>query len=144
MMDLQTLHFSELPMSGFSGTQDDGIININGFTGTDREDGCIDLFVTDFRPSVDPLTGLVLPDQAAVGANSTIEVFKKCSMESSIEHIRTIADRAVVTPNRVAIAEGDGVYLTNDHGQYNIGWVSSDSKYLLKYLGRYSTTMQIS
>lgn len=128
MMDLQTLQFSELSMSGFSGTQDDGI-NINGFTGADSDNGCITLFVTNFRPSVDPLTWMVLPDQAAVGANSTIELFKKCPMEDFIEHIRTISDPAVVSPNRVAMADGGGVYLTNDHGQHKTGWVSPVSKY---------------
>jgi hypothetical protein len=129
MMDLQTLQFNELFMSGFSGTQDDGIININGFTGADSDNGCIDLFVTNFRPSVDPHTGLVLPYQAAVGANSTIELFKKCPGEDYIEHIRTISDPAVVSPNRVAMADGDGVYLTNDHGQHKTGWVSPVSRF---------------
>lgn len=124
MMDLETLEFKELPMSGFLGTQDDGIINFTGFTGADTEDGSIDVFVTNFRPSVDPFTGQVLPDQAAVGGNSTIEVFKKFSDADALQYVRTVADPAVVTPNRMAIAEGGGVYLTNDHGQHKLGWVS--------------------
>ncbi|ROW09842.1 hypothetical protein VMCG_02163 [Cytospora schulzeri] len=131
MMDLETLDFSKLPMPGFPGTQGDGIINFNGFTGADREDGCVDLFITNFRPSIDTFTGLVLPDQAAVGGNSTIEVFKTCPKADSLEHVRTIADRAVVTPNRVAVTEGGGLYLTNDHGQHKIGWRNLVSPILL-------------
>lgn len=123
-MDLETLNFRELPMSGFSGTRGDGVININGFTGVDKEDGCTDLVFTNFRPSADPVTGQVFTDQTAVGGNSTIELFRKCSSKEAFEHVRTIADPAIVTPNRVAVAEQGGIYLTNDHGQHKIGWVS--------------------
>lgn len=48
-----------------------------GFTGLDKEDGSVELSVLNFRPSTNQTTGEVLPDQAAVGGNATIEIFKQ-------------------------------------------------------------------
>lgn len=128
-MDLETLEFNELPVRGFSGTHGDGILNMNGFDGIDKDDGSIDLFVTNFRPSVDTVTGQVLSDQAARGGNATIEVFRKQPREEALEHVQTITDQAIATPNRVAIASRGGIYITNDHGQDKVSWVSIPSSY---------------
>ena len=111
-------------MSGFSGTSGDGIINFAGLAGADLDDGAAELFITNFRPSADS-KGEIVPDQAAVGCNATIEVFRHLPKTDSLQHIRTVADPAIATPNRVAVAESRGFYLTNDHGQHRIGWVSS-------------------
>lgn len=123
-MDLDTLDFKSTSMTGFSGTADDGIINFAGFAGVELDDGVSEFFITNFRPSVDS-NGEIVPAQAAVGGNATIEVFRLLPSTDSLQHIRTVADPAIVTPNRVAVAEGKGFYLTNDHGQNRIGWVRS-------------------
>ncbi|PSS05122.1 hypothetical protein BD289DRAFT_419557 [Coniella lustricola] len=121
LLDLDTLEATPLPVSGFTGTADDGIINLTGFTGLDKEDGSVELYITNFRPSIDWLTGHIATDQAAVGANSTIEVFKLHHGSKVLEHIRTVADPRIATPNRVAAVEGHGLYISNDHGQTKTG-----------------------
>lgn len=123
-MDPDTLDFKSTVMSGFSGTTGDGIINFAGFAGADLDDGTAEFFITNFRPSVDS-KGEVVPDQAAVGGNATIEVFRLLPNTDSLQHIRTVADPAIATPNRVTVAENKGFYITNDHGQHRTGWVSS-------------------
>lgn len=123
-MDLETLDFKPTSMAGFSGTAGDGIINFAGFAGVDLDDGAVELYITNFRPSVDS-NGEIVPVQAAVGCNATIEVFRLSPNTDRLEHIRTVADRAITTPNRVAVAKGKGFYITNDHGQHRIGWVGS-------------------
>lgn len=127
VMDLDTLETNTLPLTGFTGTQNDGVINLAGFSGLDAEDGSIDLFVTNFRPSIDPYTEQVVPNQAAVGANVTIEIFKKRAGIHELEYSRTMLDPLISTPNRVAVVEGRGVYLTNDHGAHKRGIVSTVS-----------------
>lgn len=124
VMNPDTLEFNELSMRDFTGTADDGIINLTGFAGVDKPDGSIELFFTNARPSVNPSTGQVSPDQAAVGANSTIEVFRTGPQAEKLglKWVRTIADPMITTPNRVAAAE-TGIYLTNDHGASKIGLV---------------------
>lgn len=121
VLDLETLEAKALPTSGFTGTADDGIINHIGFTGLDKEDGSVELFVTNFRPSIDPLTGRIAANQAATGANTTIEVFKLQHGSKVLEHVRTVTDPLIATPNRVAAVEGRGLYISNDHGQTKTG-----------------------
>lgn len=127
-MDPDTLEFTSKSMTGFSGTAGDGLINFAGFAGRDLEDGTVELFITNYRPSTDD-SGEIIPFQAAVGGNATIEVFKLLRNTDTLEHIRTISDPAIATPNRVTIAEGGGFFLTNDHGQHRLGWVRSTREF---------------
>ncbi|CAN8102753.1 unnamed protein product [Discula destructiva] len=120
-MDLETLALKRLPLTGFTGIQDDGIINLVGFTGIDKEDGTVELSITNFRPSINLSTGQVLPDQAAVGPNATIEIFQKVPGRENLVFLHTLADPLVSSPNRVAVIEGKGLYVTNDHGQQKPG-----------------------
>lgn len=122
-MDPETLDFRVLPLHGFTGTADDGVINLTGLTGIDKPGGAVELFVTNFRPTTDPSTGEVLLDQAAAGANATIEVFRTGPQADALEWVATIADPAITTPNRPAAVDGHGVYVTNDHGKHKTGWV---------------------
>ncbi|KAL2278407.1 hypothetical protein FJTKL_14502 [Diaporthe vaccinii] len=130
VMDLETLDFKSTSMAGFSGTAGDGTINFAGFVGVELDDGASEFFITNFRPSVDR-NGEIVPAQAAVGGNATIEVFRLLPNIDSLQHIRTVADPAIATPNRVAVAGGKGFYLTNDHGQNRIGWKNTLSPILL-------------
>lgn len=124
-MDPETLEFKTLPLRGFAGTGGDGLINVVGFAGVDKPDGSIELFLTNLRPSTDPSTGRVLSDQAATGANATIEVFKTGGPAAeALEWVATFADPIIATPNRPAVVEGRGIYITNDHGQRKTGMVS--------------------
>lgn len=111
-------------MVGFTGTLNDGIINVAGFGGLDREDGSVELAVTNFRPSIDHATGQIHLDQAAVGGNSTIEIFQTRPGSDGLEFVRTHFDPLISTPNRAAIIQGKGFYISNDHGHHKPGLVS--------------------
>lgn len=124
-MDPETLDFKSKTRQRFSGTAGDGLVNFAGFAGVDLGDGTVEFFITNFRPSLDS-SGEIVPDQAAVGSNATIEVFRLLQDTDSLQHVRTVADPAIATPNRVAVSEGKGFYVTNDHVQHKIGWVGSD------------------
>lgn len=125
VMNPETLEFKELPITGYTGTDGDGVISIVGFTGIDKPDGSIELFLTNFRPSIDLSSGQVLPDQAAVGANATIEVFKIDPRIEGLQYVQTLADPAIMTPNRIAAVPDRGLYITNDHGLRKTGLVGS-------------------
>lgn len=129
-MDVDTLDIRLLPMDGFTGTADDGVINLTGFTGLDKEDESIELFITNFRPSIELSTGQVALDQARVGSNATIEVFKTGPKAESLEHVRTLVDPVIASPNRIAAVEGQGLYISNDHGQRKTGLVKAISPVL--------------
>lgn len=117
-----TFNFRELQTSGFTGTLGDGLMHVVGMTGKELDDGTIEFFVINYRPSVDAVTGK-FADQASVGGNATIEVFRAEPDASTMKHVRTMADPLIATPNRVAAVDG-GLYLTNDHGVYKTGLVS--------------------
>lgn len=123
-LDLDTLDFKELRFSGYQGVAGDGLINHVGFTGVDLPDGSVQLLVTNFRPSIDPSTGEVVPDQEAVGANATLEVFKTGADVDTLEWVETILDPVIISPNRMATVNDHGFYFTNDHGSYKSGIVS--------------------
>lgn len=125
VMDLETLSFRELSTAEYTGTDGDGLIHMNGFNGIHKKDGSIDLLLTNFRPSVHISTGHVLPDQAATGANATLEIFNISPKENRFKHVSTIVDGAIATPNRVAAVGGSGFYVTNDHGLRKTGLVRS-------------------
>ena len=120
-----TFNYRELQTPGFTGTLGDGLMHVVGMTGRELDDGSIELFVINYRPSVDAVSG-DFADQASVGANATIEIFKAEPAASAMKHVRTVADPLIATPNRVAAADG-GFYLTNDHGIYKTGLVCQSS-----------------
>lgn len=115
-----------LKTTDFSGTSGDGLINLAGFTGIDKPDGSIDLLVTNMRPGVDAENKIYL-DQHVRGGNTTIEHFSMGAEKGELKHVRTYADKGIVTPNRVAIMDDGTFYITNDHGSYTMGWVSINS-----------------
>ena len=118
----ETFDFRGLQTPGFAGTLGDGLMHVVGMTGRELDDGSIELFVINYRPSVDAVSG-TFADQASVGANATIEIFKAEPGASTIKHVRTVADPLIATPNRVAALDR-GFYITNDHGIYKTGLVS--------------------
>ena len=116
--------FRELKLQGFDGPAGDGLLDLLGFTGTALEDGRVRFLMVNLKPSVDPVTGTYAPDQAAVGANSTVEIFETTADGQSLEYIRTITSPHIATPNRVATFGEEGFYVINDHGKGKSGQVS--------------------
>lgn len=72
-------------------------------------------WLINHRPPMNPETGESL-DALKVGANSTIEIFDLDQATETLEHLKTIASLAIVTPNGLAVdADGVGFAVTNDH-----------------------------
>lgn len=114
-----------LSTPGFTGTSGDGLLGLVGFGATDDADGGIRLWVINDRPSLDLHTGEIL-DQAKVGANTTVELFRAGPGAKSMEHVRTFYHPHIASPNRIAPVGGktDAFYFTNDHGTAKVGLVS--------------------
>lgn len=111
-----------LSTPGFTGTSGDGLLGLVGFGATDDADGGIRLWVINDRPSLDLHTGEIL-DQAKVGANTTVELFRAGPGAKSMEHVRTFYHPHIASPNRIAPVGGktDAFYFTNDHGTAKVG-----------------------
>ncbi|KAH6990098.1 hypothetical protein EDB80DRAFT_729476 [Ilyonectria destructans] len=110
-----------LKTPGYTGTAGDGLLSLAGFSGTDNIDqGTIELFIVNHRPSVDAETGEFL-DHSAVGGNSTIELFETGPDATELRHLHTYVSKHIATPNRVAAAGRDSFYFTNDHGPNKLG-----------------------
>lgn len=59
-----------------------------------------------------------------VGADSVIEIFKTTVGGKALEHIKTVQDPVIITPNDVVgSSDGTSFYFTNDHGS-RVGFVS--------------------
>jgi hypothetical protein len=58
------------------------------------------------------------------GADSVVEIFKHTISTDKLQHIKTISDPLIVTPNDlVGSDDGKSFFVTNDHGQ-KTGFVS--------------------
>lgn len=80
-----------------------------------------------------PLVG----DANVVGADSCIEIFSTRAGSSTLKHIATVEDPAIVTPNDiVGYPDGKSFYFTNDHA-VKIGF----SRVFEMYLNQASTTV---
>ncbi|OIW27051.1 hypothetical protein CONLIGDRAFT_656277 [Coniochaeta ligniaria NRRL 30616] len=112
----------------YRGVADDGLLDLNGFTGVDMGNGVVRLLLVNNRASIDPATGVYAADQASVGVNATVEVFEHIDRGGSrqiLSHLRTMASPNISTPNRVAAFGSEGFYITNDHGKVKSGGVSN-------------------
>ncbi|EEY16610.1 conserved hypothetical protein [Verticillium alfalfae VaMs.102] len=99
-----------LKTEGYTGTAGDRLLNLVGFTGfesTEKGEDKITLFAVNNRPPLDLRTGKPNINPGQVGANSTIEVFETSAGAASLKHIRTYANDAIATPNRVAALAKD-------------------------------------
>lgn len=60
-----------------------------------------------------PLTGV----SEKVGADSSVEIFSTVLGSSTMTHVKTVEDPAIITPNDiVGYPDGKSFYFTNDHG----------------------------
>ncbi|KAF5620138.1 serum paraoxonase arylesterase [Fusarium sp. NRRL 52700] len=112
--------FRVLKTPDFVGTAGDGLVNLAGFSGIEQENGEVDLFLVNLRPSVDADGRLV--DQYVHGGNATIEHFVTGPQATEMKHIRTYANHRIATPNRVAVMNDKSFYISNDHGPHKFGW----------------------
>ena len=94
------------------GYQDD--LDLVGFD-VRKIGGRLRFWLINHRPPIDHSTGEFL-DAYAVGANSTIEIFDLDDDTETLEHVKTIASDAILSPNNLAVEEdGLAFVITNDH-----------------------------
>ncbi|KAM0281446.1 hypothetical protein ACHAQH_003569 [Verticillium albo-atrum] len=125
---LDATNIRSLKTPGYTGTVGDELLNLAGFTGfesTENGENRVTLLAVNNRPPIDASTGKAILGPGQVGANSTIEVFETGAHATELRHVRTHADGGIATPNRVAALAKDLFYITNDHGQDKVGFVSS-------------------
>lgn len=97
---------------GFAGNDGQGSYNLHGFgvylgAGGAGSDDLMRLFVINHRPQ---------PEADRIGANSTIEIFESALGSSTMRHIRTHYDPAVIsTPNDLVPVGPDAFVFSNDH-----------------------------
>lgn len=90
-----------------------GDLDLHGFD-VRRIEGRLRFWLINHRPPVHPTTGEFL-DAWVVGANSTIEIFDLDDASETLEHVKTIANDAIISPNNLAVdKDGLGIVITND------------------------------
>jgi hypothetical protein len=95
-----------------SGYQDD--LDLHGFD-VRKIEGRLWFWLINHRPPIDHVTGEFL-DALVVGANSTVEIFDLDKASDTLEHVKTVASKAIFTPNSIAVEEDSlGFVITNDH-----------------------------
>ena len=91
-----------------------GDLDLHGFDVT-RTAGGLRFWLLNHRPPVDA-QGVQLKDATKFGANSTVEIFDLKAGSDELKHVKTIHDKAIISPNNLAVEDdGVGFLLTNDH-----------------------------
>ncbi|KAB8239127.1 calcium-dependent phosphotriesterase [Aspergillus alliaceus] len=91
-----------------------GDLDLHGFDVRDMG-GKLRFWLINHKPPEDGVTGEVL-DATRLGANSTVEIFDLNRGSTRLEHVRTIASSAIISPNDLAVDDdGVGFLITNDH-----------------------------
>ena len=103
--------------------ENDQVLDLHGFAAREISENLLLFFVINHRPPVDDISGRVLPDATAIGANSTIEIFELDRRSSKLKFIRTIKDESIVAPNNIAVSNQGRFIFTNDHSSK--GWSES-------------------
>lgn len=104
-------------------SENDQVLDLHGFSAREISDGRLQFVVINHRPPVDAISGRVLPDATATGANSTIEIFELDRGSSELEFIKTINDKNIIAPNNIAVSNQGRLIFTNDHSSK--GWSES-------------------
>lgn len=105
----QTRKVSRLKVTGFSSERG---LSLHGMDVVASEDDPSLLWVYLINHRA-PLEG----DPAVVGADSAVEIFKAHVDGHTLEHVRTVEDPIIFTPNDVIGApDGQSFYITNEYG----------------------------
>lgn len=110
---LYSLH--ELRVVGdYQGPDGGQELDLHGFDVEVLKDGRLRFYMINHRPPMDASTGKQLSAKK-YGANSTVEVFELQRGSTEWKYIKTIADNAIATPNKLAVTGDGGFLITNDH-----------------------------
>ena len=103
----------DLKLSGYVDSLGGKAIDLHGFDVEILDENSLRFYLINHRPPVNETLEL---DAAKFGANSTMEIFDVVRGKEATEMkwVRTIADEAIYTPNKVTATKDGGFLLTND------------------------------
>lgn len=94
----------------------DGTLDSLGFYVEVMSDSRLRFWMVNYRPTVDQNKRYL--DAVKLGANATVEVFGLTRGSDLMIHVKTFADTAIATPNRVAAtaygSSGDGGFVVTN------------------------------
>ena len=105
----------ELTLSGYTGAAGTQEVDLHGFDVEVVDADTLRFYMVNHRPPMDPSNSLAL-NAREVGANSTVDIFevRRGQKATQMKWIRTVADEAIYTPNRIALTRDGGFVITND------------------------------
>ena len=102
----------QMELIGYDGATGDGSLDLHGFDVEIIDDTRLRFWMINHRPPVDKQKNYL--DAVKLGANSTVEVFDVVRNSNKMVHVKTIADKTVATPNKLAATGDGGFIVTND------------------------------
>ena len=102
----------QLRTIGYEGAVGDGTLDTLGFDVEVMSDSRLRFWMVNYRPPVGQTKRYL--DAVKLGANATVEVFELTQGSDLMVHVKTFADAAIATPNRVAATGDSGFVVTND------------------------------
>ena len=100
----------------YAGSTGTGELTLHGFHVEIVDDYKLRFWMINHQPPADRGDGSkTFLDAHRHGANSTIEVFDVIRGEEGMQHVKTIASQAIVTPNNLAAIGNGGILVTDDH-----------------------------
>ena len=105
----------QMQLVGYAGVAGDQSLRLHGFDAEVLDDQTLRFFLINHRVPVG--AGGAPLDASKVGGNSTIEVFEAQRGSTALTFIKTVADPAIATPNKVAATGDGGFVLANDRSQ---------------------------
>jgi hypothetical protein len=99
--------------TGYSGATGDGTLDLIGFDAQALKNERLRIWLINQRPPVDE-QGQYL-DATKTGDNVTVDIFEHVRGETTMKHIRTIADPEIYSANGIVGLEDGSFFLSNDH-----------------------------
>jgi hypothetical protein len=105
----------ELELKGYTGVGGFKNMDVHGFDVDIVDDKTLRFYMVNHRPATDS-SGQFFLDPLKSGANSTVEMFDvpRGFQNTHMKWVKTVADEAIYTPNRVAATQDGGFLVTND------------------------------
>jgi hypothetical protein len=99
--------------ANYEGATGDGTLDLVGFDAEIVNPTTLRFWLINQRPPVDENRKHL--DATKIGANGTIDVFELKRGEQTMVHVKTVADKAIYSPNGIALMGDDSFVTSNDH-----------------------------
>ena len=102
--------------TNYAGSLGTGELTLHGFDVEIVDDRKLGFWMINHQPPANGDNGSrTFLNAYRHGANSTVEVFDVIRGEEEMQHVKTIAGQAIVTPNNLVAIGNGGILVTNDH-----------------------------